>query len=169
MKSRGRETTLSCTAIYNNKVGKQELKQLEQEQEEEQELKQSNQHKYTIDEYSSVFVKMGMLLPDETYEERESAASSTRTTSASSSPGSSGSGSYSYTNKLVLGDMDEVEAAKALAVLQKCDEFLQRYNIRPEFFCRHRERLALQTWLRQRSKLNSGEFFFKKIYLCVYV
>ncbi|XP_057331572.1 unconventional myosin-IXb isoform X3 [Microplitis mediator] len=156
VKSRGRETTLSCTAIYNNKVGKQELKQLEQEQKEEQEeLKQSNQHKYTIDEYSSVFVKMGMLLPDETYEERESAASSTRTTSASSSPGSSGSGSYSSTNKLVLGDMDEVEAAKALAVLQKCDEFLQRYNIRPEFFCRHRERLALQTWLRQRSKLNS--------------
>lgn len=81
---------------------------------------------------------MGMLLPDETYEERSS--SSRR----SSCPN-------------VLADIDEVEAAKALAAFRKCDEFLKRYGIRPEFFCRHRERLALQTWLLQRSKLSSGE------------
>ncbi|XP_034940229.1 unconventional myosin-IXb isoform X2 [Chelonus insularis] len=91
--------------------------------------------KCTIDEFSRGFVKMGMLLPDETYEER-AAASSSRT---------------SYSNELVLDDMDEVEVAKALAVLQKCDDFLERYNIKPEFFCRHRERLALQTWLLQKS------------------
>lgn len=82
---------------------------------------------------------MGMLLPDETYEERSS--SSRR----SSCPN-------------VLADIDEVEAAKALAAFRKCDEFLKRHGIRPEFFCRHRERLALQTWLLQRSKLSSGEF-----------
>ncbi|KAK1119065.1 hypothetical protein K0M31_013572 [Melipona bicolor] len=81
---------------------------------------------------------MGMLLPDETYEERSS--SSRR----SSCPN-------------VLADIDEVEAAKALAAFRKCDEFLKRHGIRPEFFCRHRERLALQTWLLQRSKLSSGE------------
>ncbi|XP_076246959.1 unconventional myosin-IXb-like dachs [Calliopsis andreniformis] len=79
---------------------------------------------------------MGMLLPDETYEERSS--SSRR----SSCPN-------------VLADIDEVEAGKALAAFRKCDEFLMRYGIRPEFFCRHRERLALQTWLLQRSKLSS--------------
>ncbi|XP_017883806.2 unconventional myosin-IXb isoform X1 [Ceratina calcarata] len=79
---------------------------------------------------------MGMLLPDETYEERSS--SSRR----SSCPN-------------VLVDIDEVEAAKALAAFRKCDEFLKRHGIRPEFFCRHRERLALQTWLLQRSKLSS--------------
>ncbi|XP_043526325.1 unconventional myosin-IXb isoform X2 [Frieseomelitta varia] len=79
---------------------------------------------------------MGMLLPDETYEERSS--SSRR----SSCPN-------------VLADIDEVEAAKALAAFRKCDEFLKRHGIRPEFFCRHRERLALQTWLLQRSKLSS--------------
>lgn len=83
---------------------------------------------------------MGMLLPDETYEERSS--SSRR----SSCPN-------------VLADIDEVEAAKALAAFRKCDEFLKRHGIRPEFFCRHRERLALQTWLLQRSKLSSGEYF----------
>ncbi|CAL7943158.1 unnamed protein product [Xylocopa violacea] len=82
---------------------------------------------------------MGMLLPDETYEERSS--SSRR----SSCPNA-------------LADIDEVEAAKALAAFRKCDEFLKRHGIRPEFFCRHRERLALQTWLLQRSKLSSGEF-----------
>ncbi|XP_076282010.1 unconventional myosin-IXb-like dachs isoform X2 [Lasioglossum baleicum] len=79
---------------------------------------------------------MGMLLPDETYEERSS--SSRR----SSCPN-------------VLADIDEVEAAKALAAFRKCDEFLKRHGIRPEFFCRHRERIALQTWLLQRSKLSS--------------
>ncbi|XP_033331709.1 unconventional myosin-IXb-like dachs isoform X1 [Megalopta genalis] len=79
---------------------------------------------------------MGMLLPDETYEERSS--SSRR----SSCPN-------------VLDDIDEVEAAKALAAFKKCDEFLKRHGIRPEFFCRHRERIALQTWLLQRSKLSS--------------
>ncbi|XP_076752270.1 unconventional myosin-IXb-like dachs isoform X2 [Xylocopa sonorina] len=79
---------------------------------------------------------MGMLLPDETYEERSS--SSRR----SSCPNA-------------LADIDEVEAAKALAAFRKCDEFLKRHGIRPEFFCRHRERLALQTWLLQRSKLSS--------------
>lgn len=84
---------------------------------------------------------MGMLLPDETYEERSS--SSRR----SSCPN-------------VLADIDEVEAAKALAAFRKCDEFLKRHGIRPEFFCRHRERLALQTWLLQRSKLSSGECLF---------
>ncbi|XP_078038884.1 unconventional myosin-IXb-like dachs [Augochlora pura] len=79
---------------------------------------------------------MGMLLPDETYEERS--ASSRR----SSCPN-------------VLDEIDEVEAAKALAAFKKCDEFLKRHGIRPEFFCRHRERIALQTWLLQRSKLSS--------------
>ncbi|XP_076685123.1 unconventional myosin-IXb-like dachs isoform X1 [Andrena cerasifolii] len=79
---------------------------------------------------------MGMLLPDETYEER---SSSSRRTSCPN----------------VLADIDEVEAAKALAAFRKCDEFLKRYGIRPEFFCRHRERIALQTWLLQRSKLSS--------------
>lgn len=83
---------------------------------------------------------MGMLLPDETYEERSS--SSRR----SSCPN-------------VLVDIDEVEAAKALAAFRKCDDFLKRHGIRPEFFCRHRERLALQTWLLQRSKQSSGESF----------
>ncbi|XP_011499278.1 PREDICTED: uncharacterized protein LOC105363308 [Ceratosolen solmsi marchali] len=42
------------------------------------------------------------------------------------------------------------EVAKALAAFRKCDEFLQRHRIRPEFFCRYRERLALQAWLLQR-------------------
>lgn len=89
---------------------------------------------------------MGMLLPDETYEERSS--SSRR----SSCPN-------------VLADIDEVEAAKALAAFRKCDEFLKRHGIRPEFFCRHRERLALQTWLLQRSKLSSGEYFLVPSFL----
>ena len=84
---------------------------------------------------------MGMLLPDETYEERSS--SSRRSFCPSS-----------------LAEVDEVEAAKALAAFRKCDEFLKRHGIRPEFFCRHRDKLALQTWLLQRSasKFNSGEF-----------
>lgn len=86
-------------------------------------------------------VGMGMLLPDETYEERSSSSK------RSSRPN-------------VLAEIDEVEAAKALAAFRKCDEFLKRHGIRPEFFCRHRERLALQTWLSQRSKLSSGEFSF---------
>ncbi|XP_012278608.1 unconventional myosin-IXb [Orussus abietinus] len=74
---------------------------------------------------------MGMLLPDETYEERSS--SSARSSCQDE------------------GAVDEVAAAKALAAFRKCDEFLARHGIRPEFFCRHRERLALQTWLLQRS------------------
>lgn len=74
---------------------------------------------------------MGMLLPDETYEER--------------SP------------NVLIADVDEIEAAKALAAFRRCDEFLKRHGIRPEFFCRHRERLALQAWLLKKSKLYSGE------------
>lgn len=171
VKSRGRDTTYSCTAIYSNKLGKQnpQLLGLELELEEEASQKQNqknNRHKYTIDEYSSVLKKMGMLLPDETYEERGSLASSlgssgsTRTSSAS--PSSSSYSRCKQSSNLLLGqlDLDQVEAKKALAVLQKCDEFLQRYNIRPEFFCRHRERLALQAWLRQRSKISFGESFY---------
>ncbi|XP_051174657.1 unconventional myosin-IXb isoform X1 [Leptopilina boulardi] len=82
--------------------------------------------------------KMGMLLPDETYEVR---SSSSRRSSCPSG----------------LAEIDEVEAAKALAAFRKCDEFLKRHGIKPEFFCRHREKLALQTWLLQRStsKFNS--------------
>ncbi|XP_044580374.1 unconventional myosin-IXb isoform X2 [Cotesia glomerata] len=168
VKSRGRDTTYSCTAIYSNKLGKQNPQLLglglELEEEASQKQKQNqknNRHKYTIDEYSSVLKKMGMLLPDETYEERGSLASSlgssisTRTSSVS--PSSSSYSRCKQPSSLLLGqlDLDQVEAKKALAVLQKCDEFLQRYNIRPEFFCRHRERLALQAWLRQRSKISS--------------
>ncbi|XP_076640279.1 unconventional myosin-IXb-like dachs isoform X1 [Colletes latitarsis] len=89
---------------------------------------------------------MGMLLPDETYEERSS--SSRR----SSCPN-------------VLADIDEVEAAKALAAFRKCDEFLKRHGIRPEFFCRHRERLALQTWLLQRSKLSDASSSNEAVHL----
>ncbi|KAG5334152.1 MYO7A protein, partial [Acromyrmex heyeri] len=73
--------------------------------------------------------EVGMLLPDETYEARSSNA--------------------------LIADVDEIEAAKALAALRRCDEFLKRHGIRPEFFCRHRERLALQAWLLERSKLYS--------------
>ncbi|XP_039312629.1 unconventional myosin-IXa isoform X1 [Solenopsis invicta] len=73
--------------------------------------------------------EVGMLLPDETYEARSSNA--------------------------LIADLDEIEAAKALAALRRCDEFLKRHGIRPEFFCRHRERLALQAWLLERSKLYS--------------
>ncbi|KYM77527.1 hypothetical protein ALC53_12021 [Atta colombica] len=74
--------------------------------------------------------EVGMLLPDETYEARSSNA--------------------------LIADVDEIEAAKALAALRRCDEFLKRHGIRPEFFCRHRERLALQAWLLERSKLYSA-------------
>ena len=61
-------------------------------------------------------------------------------------------------------DVDEAEVAKALAAFRKCDEFLHRYRIRPEFFCRYRERLALQAWLLQRvtakaSRNISGEYY----------
>lgn len=88
-----------------------------------------------------------MLLPDETYEEH-------------SSVGSVDSLGKKYCDGFT-SDIDEVEAAKALAVLQKCDDFLRVYNIRPEFFCRHRERVELQKWLLQRSpKFSSGEFFY---------
>ncbi|RLU20813.1 hypothetical protein DMN91_007427 [Ooceraea biroi] len=73
--------------------------------------------------------EMGMLLPDETYETRSSNA--------------------------LIADVDEIEAAKALAALRRCDEFLKRHGIRPEFFCRHRERLALQAWLLKRSKFSA--------------
>lgn len=83
---------------------------------------------------------MGMLLPDETYEERSSFNSISNNTTED-----------------LFDDIDEFEAAKALAVLQKCDDFLKRHGIRPEFFCRHRERLALQSWLLQKSKLSSGK------------
>lgn len=75
--------------------------------------------------------EVGMLLPDETYEARSSSA--------------------------LIADVDEIEAAKALTALRRCDEFLKRHGIRPEFFCRHRERLALQAWLLERSKLYSGK------------
>ncbi|KAF7388669.1 unconventional myosin-Va isoform X1 [Vespula maculifrons] len=86
---------------------------------------------------------MGMLLPDETYEERSSFNSISNNTTED-----------------LFDNIDEFEAAKALAVLQKCDDFLKRHGIRPEFFCRHRERLALQSWLLQKSKLSSGDLLF---------
>ncbi|KAI4483428.1 hypothetical protein M0802_013401 [Mischocyttarus mexicanus] len=86
---------------------------------------------------------MGMLLPDETYEERSSFNSISNTTTED-----------------LFDDIDEYEAAKALAVLQKCDDFLKKYGIRPEFFCKHRERLALQSWLLQKSKLSSVYIVF---------
>ena len=93
-------------------------------------------------EESSEEKKMVRLLPDETYEERS--ASSKR---------------ESVCLKNIDNELDEVEAAKALATFRKCDDFLKRYGIRPEFFCKHREKLALQTWLLQRSssKCESGE------------
>ncbi|XP_046478520.1 unconventional myosin-Va isoform X1 [Neodiprion pinetum] len=82
-----------------------------------------------------------MLLPDETYEER---SASRRSSSASNGNADS------------LEDNDDVvDAARALADLKRCDDFLKRHNIRPEFFCRHRERLALQSWLLQRSTASS--------------
>lgn len=74
-----------------------------------------------------------MLLPDETYEARST--------------------------NVLIADVDEIEAAKALAALRRCDEFLKRHGIRPEFFCRHRERLALQAWLLKKSKFYSGECY----------
>jgi len=82
--------------------------------------------------------EVGMLLPDETYEARSSNA--------------------------LIADVDEIEAAKALAALRRCDEFLKRHGIRPEFFCRHRERLALQAWLLERSKLYSGKCLRRSSY-----
>ncbi|KAI4484047.1 hypothetical protein M0804_007503 [Polistes exclamans] len=81
---------------------------------------------------------MGMLLPDETYEERSSFNSISNNTTED-----------------LFDDINEYEAAKALAVLQKCDDFLKRNGIKPEFFCKHREKLALQSWLLQKSKLSS--------------
>lgn len=78
-----------------------------------------------------------MLLPDETYEARSA--------------------------NVLIADVDEIEAAKALAALRRCDEFLKRHGIRPEFFCRHRERLALQAWLLKKSKLYSGECFGRQL------
>lgn len=87
-------------------------------------------------------VEMGMLLPDETYEARSSNA--------------------------LIADVDEIEAAKALAALRRCDEFLKRHGIRPEFFCRHRERLALQAWLLKRSQLYSGKYS-REDFLYIYV
>lgn len=90
--------------------------------------------------------EMGMLLPDETYEARSSNA--------------------------LIADVDEIEAAKALAALRRCDEFLKRHGIRPEFFCRHRERLALQAWLLKRSQLYSGKYSgedFLYIYIYMYI
>lgn len=83
-------------------------------------------------------VSMGMLLPDETYEERRSGSRH------SSSPSNS-------TDNDSIGENDPVDRARALADLKRCDDFLKRHGIRPEFFCRHRERLALQAWLLQRS------------------
>ncbi|XP_046742392.1 uncharacterized protein LOC124409043 [Diprion similis] len=85
-----------------------------------------------------------MLLPDETYEER---SASRRSSSASN--GNADSLEDNEDNE------DVVDAAKALADLKRCDDFLKRHNIRPEFFCRHRERLALQSWLLQRSTASS--------------
>lgn len=79
----------------------------------------------------SVLAEMGMLLPDETYEARST--------------------------NVPIADADEIQAAKALAALRRCDEFLKKHGIRPEFFCRHRERLALQAWLLKKFNLYSGE------------
>lgn len=58
---------------------------------------------------------------------------------------------------------DETEVVRTLAAFRKCDEFLQRHKIRPEYFCRYKERLALQAWLLQRlshkvSKRFPGKF-----------
>lgn len=55
--------------------------------------------------------------------------------------------------------MHELAVAKALAAFRKCDEFLQRHRIRPEFFCRYRERLALQAWLLQRATAKASRNF----------
>lgn len=98
-----------------------------------------------------------MLMPDETYEEQRCNNSSF--TSSSSSTTLTRIQTTCRNEVVVLNDIDEVAAAMALATIQKCDDFLKRHNIKPEFFCKHRERLALQTWLLQRSsKYNSGEF-----------
>lgn len=84
-----------------------------------------------------------MLLPDQTYENR------------------------SYTcRSLSTGDIFDIshgKIEKTLAVLHKCDEFLKRYRIKPEFFCKHREKLALQTWIIQQSSRlkNEGEYIDK--------
>ena len=59
----------------------------------------------------------------------------------------SSSGSSSDDDEI---NMNEAQVAKALAAFRKCDEFLQRHNIRPDVFKRYRERLALQAWLLQR-------------------
>lgn len=44
---------------------------------------------------------------------------------------------------LLLPDQTYEEASRELlTVLRLCDDFLSTYRIRPEFFCRYRERLA---------------------------
>ncbi|XP_015587851.1 unconventional myosin-IXb isoform X2 [Cephus cinctus] len=97
---------------------------------------------------------MGMLLPDETYEEREE--SSRRSFFQTDCSDNVHSDNCDYEVDQLDHDADdleidiEAEAARALTTFRKCDDFLKRHGIRPEFFCRHRERLALQTWLLQR-------------------
>ncbi|XP_049862358.1 uncharacterized protein LOC126355893 isoform X3 [Schistocerca gregaria] len=41
----------------------------------------------------------------------------------------------------------EQAARQLLWVLSRYDEFLERHRIRPDFFCRHREKQALQRCL----------------------
>lgn len=95
-----------------------------------------------IHEKSVSSCAMGMLLPDQTYEEH----------------GTSQSKSTCSVND-ILDEIDDVQVEKTLAAFRKYDEFLKRYGIRPEFFCKHREKLALETWLIQKSsrRAQTGE------------
>ncbi|OXU24244.1 hypothetical protein TSAR_014425 [Trichomalopsis sarcophagae] len=70
--------------------------------------------------------------------------------------------SYSSDDEEDEDSMHELAVAKALAAFRKCDEFLQRHRIRPEFFCRYRERLALQAWLLQRATAKASRNFSVK-------
>lgn len=77
-----------------------------------------------------------MLLPDETYE-RDGGRPDVRTydDGGSGSKVDRGSG---HVHGGVDGYVEEVSPAEhLLAVLKVYDEFLTRYRIRPEFFCRY--------------------------------
>lgn len=83
------------------------------------------------------------------------------------------SGSYQDDEDDDEEDMDEVAVEKALTAFRKCDEFLQRHKIKPELFCRYKERLELQAWLFRRiaakaSKCVSGEFSFFLLFFRTY-
>ncbi|KAJ8688234.1 hypothetical protein QAD02_024029 [Eretmocerus hayati] len=84
------------------------------------------------------------------FDEEDSCSSGTSTSSPSTS-----SASESENERL---NVDEAEVAKVLAAFRKCDEFLQRHHIRPEYYCRYEDRLALHAWLLRRVSDKASRF-----------